>query len=222
MFRKALILGLVGAIVAVGAPVVTLAQARTAAGSISGRAIDATGRGVGSQRVELLYGAQVVSASQTNAFGEWAFNSVKPGEYVVRMNVMGRLSGVRVYVMGGQAVSGTMIVVSTASVAPQLGTLASLLTVIPTAATAVAATATAAAIETETTQLNDEILENILEDLSPAQRVAFATAVLTAVAEAGGSGGSTSPFSQYVQQLQVIVSSGGNTVPDFPPPVAVS
>lgn len=221
MFRKALILGLVGAIVAVGAPVGALAQTQNAAGSISGRAIDATGRGVGSQRVELLYGAQVVSASQTNAFGEWAFNSVKPGEYVVRMNVMGRLSGVRVYVMGGQAVSGTMIVVSTASVSPQLGTLASLLTIIPTAATAVAATATAAAIETETTQLNDVILEKILQDLTPAQRVTFATAVLTAVAQSGATG-STSPFSQYVQQLQVIVSSGGNTVPDFPPPVAVS
>jgi len=219
MLRKTLTLALIGTMVAAAAPTAILAQGQLSAASISGRAIDASGRGIGAQRVELLQGTYVVSTANTSAFGDWAFANVKPGEYVVRVNVRGRVSGVRVYVMGGQALSGTLIVVSTASVSPQLGTLASLLTLVPTAATAVAATATAQAIETETTQLNEAILTQILQDLTPAERVAFATAVLTAISEAGGS---SSPFAQYQQQFQQIQGSGGNTIPTFPPPVPVS
>lgn len=216
MFRKALIAAVVAMIVA---PVAILAQSQLSASAISGRAIDAAGRGVGMQRVELVQGNAVVGVAQTSAFGDWSFSNVKPGEYIVRVNVKGRLTGVRVSVFNGQTVSGTLIVVSTASVSPQLGTLASLLTVIPTAATAVTTAAVSAGVDTETTELNDDILETILEELaatSPQALLAFVNAVLAAIEE--DVNGAASPFAQYVTQLEQIKASGGTTVPDFPEP----
>lgn len=215
MFRKALIAAVIAMIVA---PVAILAQSQLSASAISGRAIDAAGRGVGSQRVELVQGNHIVATSQTSALGEWSFSDVKPGEYIVRMNIMGRLTGVHVSVFAGQVASGTLIIVSTASVSPQLGGLASLLTVLPTAVTAATTAAVAAGVETETTELNDEILEQILTELAatnPAAAVAFATAVLNAIVEAGGA---FSPFSSYVTELMTIIESGGTTIPNFKPP----
>lgn len=218
MFRKIVLSGLIATMVGAGASGAIIAQAQVSPASISGRAIDATGRGVGAQRVELLYGSEVVNASQTSAFGDWSFTGVKPGEYIVRMNVNGRLSGVRVSVVSGQVVSGTMIVVSTASVAPQLGALVNLLALLPAATATIAQAAVAATTETDTVELNEVILKQIIESLPPAARQAFATAVLAAIAQ--NTTGS-SPFEQYEQQFKQI-QQNPNVVPTFPPPQGVS
>ena len=220
MLRRAFALALIAAMVGVGVPTTILAQDQFSVGSISGLAIDAAGRSVAGQQIELLQGTQVVSVSKTSAKGEWSFRDVKAGDYVVRVNVNGKLSGVRVSIIGGRVMAGTVIVVSTASVSPQLGLLGTLLsTLAPSVVSTVTAAAVAAGYETETTQLNDEILEDILAEMSPQARVAFAQAVLEAVEEAGTSG---SPFSQYVGELTVIIITGGAVVPEFPPPTSSS
>jgi hypothetical protein len=218
MFRKALALALTVAVMTLAVPATMLAENPTLVGSVAGRAVDAAGRGVGSQRVELMQGGFVVSVGMTSAHGEWSFRDVKPGDYIVRMTLNGKVAGVRVSVTAGQAAAGTLIVVPTASVAPQIGSLASLvLSLAPTAATAVAATGFAQSVDTETTLPSEEVLMEILENLTPAQAVAFAEAIQEVIAN-----NPDSPFAQYEEQLEIIVETGGNEVPFFPAPVIIS
>ncbi len=232
MWRKALTVAITVAMVALSGPAVMFAKAPVVAGSIAGRAVDASGGAVSAQRVELMGGGRVVNIATTNAFGEWSFADVWPGEYIVRMSVRSKIAGVRVSVAAGQALSGTLIVVPTAAVAPQLGSLASLLTLVPSAAAAVTTAAAAASITTETTQLDEVLLKDIITQLAPADRVIFAQAIIQATTQAntnsGNTGGNTggnsnaNPFSQYQDQFTEVISSGGNTIPTFPAPRGVS
>lgn len=218
MLRKALTLAVTVAIVTLAVPSTMLAENPTLVGSVAGRAVDAAGRGVGSQRVELMQGGFVVSVATTSAHGEWAFRDVRPGDYVVRMTINGKVAGVRVSITAGQATAGTLIVVPTSTVAPQLGSLASLvLSLGPTAATAVAATGFAQSVDTETTLPDEETLREILDNLSPEQAEAFAAAILEVIQE-----NPNSPFVQYQEELVIVVATGGQTIPVFEPPVIVS
>lgn len=218
MLRKALTLALTVAIVTLAVPSTMLAENPTLVGSVAGRAVDAAGRGVGSQRVELMQGGFVVSVGTTSAHGEWSFRDVKPGDYIVRMTINGKVAGVRVSITAGQATAGTLIVVPTSTVAPQLGSLASLvLSLGPTAATAVAATGFAQSVDTETTLVDEEVLMAILSELSPDAREAFAEAVLAIIQS-----NPESPFAQYTQELEFIAQNPTQPVPPFDPPVMVS
>lgn len=217
--RKAMKFALTLAVmVSFAMPLTMLAQAQVTVGSVSGRSVDAIGRGVFAERIELVRGTQVVSTITTSGSGEWSFRGVEPGDYIVRMNVRGRIAGVRVAVGVGQAVTGTMIVVPTA-VSPQLGSLASLLSALPTAVAATTAAAASATLDVETVELNPTILVQILEALPVAERQAFAAAVVAAV-ESQATG--TAPFAQYTEQFTAIVNSPTATIPTFPPPVPVS
>jgi hypothetical protein len=219
--RKVLTFALAIAIAAIVAtPLTLVAQSQATIASVAGRSVDAAGRGVSGERVELLAGTTVVSTTTTNGLGEWSFASVQPGIYTVRMNVRGRIAGVRVTVAAGQVISGTMVVVPAATASAQLGALANLLTLVPAAAAGTTAVATATVQETETVEVSPALLVAILTELTPTERQAFAAAVVAAVQnEAVGS----APFAQYAAQFEVIANTG--TVPppsSFSPPVPVS
>lgn len=204
-------------------PLTLLAQsafgAPASVGTLAGRSVDPMGRAVFGERVELLRGTQVVSTTTTNGLGEWSFRAVEPGEYIVRMNVRGRIAGLRVTVAAGQAINGTMIVVPAATAALQLGLVANLASLVPAMSASVAAAAASVVQNVETTELDEVILRDILEALPPADRQAFAASVVAAV-QAQPSG-SAAPFQQYTQQLiQIVINP--TVVPTFPPPVPVS
>ncbi|MCY4634706.1 MAG: carboxypeptidase-like regulatory domain-containing protein [Acidobacteria bacterium] len=86
------------------------------AGWVSGHALDAGGRPLAGQRVELvgaLQGQPVgvpVQANVTDARGAWSFSDVPAGEYVVRMVHRGRTAGVPVSVTGESGAPGVLIV----------------------------------------------------------------------------------------------------------------
>ena len=86
------------------------------AGRVSGHALDAGGRPLAGQRVELvgaLRGQPVgvpVQANVTDARGAWSFSGVPAGEYVVRMVHRGRTAGVPVSVTGDTGVPAVLIV----------------------------------------------------------------------------------------------------------------
>lgn len=217
--RKAPIFALAVAVVACFLmPLTVLAQTQITA-AIGGRSVDAAGRGVSGERVELLLGTQVLNTVTTNGLGEWSFRGVEPGVYVVRMNVRGRIAGVRVTVAAGQVVSGTMIVVPAATASLQLGALANLLTLIPAATATTLSTVAATVQVTETTELSPAILVQILTALPAAERAAFAAAVVAAIKnEPVGA----AMFAQYQQQFTQIAANPSAPLPSFPPPVAVS
>lgn len=219
--RKALRIALTVAMVTCfAAPLTVLAQNQVPAASVAGRSVDVAGRGMSGERVELLIDTTVVSTTTTNGVGEWSFNGVAPGVYTVRMNVRGRIAGVRVTVAAGQVISGTMVVVPAASASLQLGAIGNLLTLVPAATTA-ATTVTAATVqEVQTVELSPAILVKILETLPVTERQAFAEAVVAAInTQATGS----APFAQYKDEFIAVAATG--TVPpptSFSPPTSVS
>lgn len=219
MMRKTLTVAVaVLAMAAFGMPA-ALAQS-FALGSLAGRAVDAAGRGVAGQRVELVRGAEILHVETTDSRGEWAFRDVVAGDYIVRMNVRGKIAGVRLSVGVGQAVSGTLIVVPTATVSPQLGMVAGLLAAVPSIAVTATVATIAATTTVEETAVNNEILMSILQELTPTARVAFAQAIIAAIPAADKAQGTG--FAQYTTQLNTVVASGGQTVPTFPPAKGVS
>ena len=218
MMRRALTLA-VAVVMTMGAPAALLAQSPLSSGSVAGRAVDAAGRSVAGQRVELLRGTLVIAADTTSSRGEWSFHSVAAGDYIVRMNVRGKIAGMRLSVGVGQAVAGNLIVVPTATVSAQLGSLASLLTMLPTAAAAVTSTTIAGALEVETVVVDEVILTTILTQLSPTARQAFVEELLDAI-ENDDSG--TNGYSQYQEQLEEIRDDPAAEIPVFPPPHDVS
>lgn len=192
------------------------AQAASSFGSISGRAIDAVGRAVASQRVELMRDGQVVTVAMTDTRGAWTFANVDVGDYIVRTSIKGTLAGARVTVRAGESVAGTLIVVPTAAVSPQFGALASLATSLAAATGSVAVqTAVAAVVETEATNLDAEAVAEIINALPPAQKQVFAQAVLSVIQENPTSGNvfatvtetatgqvvSNTNFTQVIQQV---------------------
>ena len=204
-------------------PLTLLAQSAfgtvASVGTLAGRSVDPMGRAVFGERVELLRGTQVVHTTTTNGLGEWSFRAVEPGEYIVRMNVRGRIAGLRVTVAAGQALNGTMIVVPAATASLQLGLVANLASLVPAMSASVAAAAASVVQDVETTELDEEILMDILEALPPAERQAFAATVIATVQAQPT--GAAAPFAQYTHQLvQIVVNP--TVIPTFPPPVPVS
>lgn len=195
-----------------GTPSIALAQT-VLSSSVAGRAVNASGRGIGSQRVELVRGNLVLSVSTTNGSGDWSFRDVAPGDYVVRMNIGGKIAGVRVSVGTGHAVAGTLIVVPTASVSPQIGAAAAglitnLASVLPAVAAATVSAGTAVGITTTVEELSPAIVTTIVNSLSPAARVAFAQAVVAAVSQTG-----TPPSPAVlalVSALEKVIETGGS------------
>ncbi len=222
--RKVLTVALTVALAtSLATPLTLLAQSAfgmaTSVGTVAGRSVDPMGRGVFGERVELVRGTQVVSTTTTNGLGEWSFRSVEPGEYILRMNVRGRIAGLRVTVAAGQAINGTMIVVPAATASLQLGLVANLASLVPAMSATVAAAAASVVQDVETTELDDEILEAILEALPVAERQAFAASVVAAINAQPN--GSAAPFQQYeTLLLQIVVNP--SVVPNFPPPQPVS
>lgn len=215
--RKALTLALTVALVTSFAmPLTLLAQNQATVGTVAGRSVDAMGRGVFGERVELVRDTQVVNAVTTNGLGEWSFRAVEPGVYVVRMNVRGRIAGVRVTVAAGQALNGTMIVVPAATASLQLGLLANLVSLVPAMSVSVAAAAASVVQVVETTELSPALLTQVLQAMPEAERQAFAAAVVATI-QANPTAGGT--FTQYVQQFQTIATAPpGTPVPSFPAP----
>ena len=125
--RKLIALALVVVTVSFGVPGSVWAQAPVTAqlGTISGEAVDAGGRALVNQRVELVQAGEVVHTTTTGSRGEWIFTSVLPGDYVVRMLVNGKVTGIRVIVTPGQAVTNALIVAPSAA-APSAAFLDSL------------------------------------------------------------------------------------------------
>jgi hypothetical protein len=226
--RKALTLALTVALAtSLASPLTVLAQSAfktaTPAGTLAGRSVDAMGRGVIGERVELLRGTMVINSATTNGLGEWSFRGVDSGEYIVRMNVRGRIAGVRVIVANGQSVAGTMIVVPAATASKQFGALANFLTLIPAAATATAQATASVTQDVNTANLSAATVQTILASLEPADRVAFANAVIAALNDNDSDvSDAAAPFANAVTQLNEIVASQGEVVPTFPPPTNVS
>ncbi len=119
--RKLLALALVLVTVSFGAPVGVFAQSPAQSpgsaqlGTISGETVDAGGRALVNQRMELVRGAEVVQSTTTGSRGEWSFTNVAPGEYVVRAVVNGTVAGIRVSVTPGQTVANALIVAPSAA-----------------------------------------------------------------------------------------------------------
>ena len=116
--RKLLALALVVVTASFGAPVGIFAQAPapTQLGTISGQAMDAGGRALIGQKVELLLAGEIVQTTTTGSRGEWSFTSVAPGDYVVRIVLNGQVSGIRASVTPGQTVANALIVAPSAAV----------------------------------------------------------------------------------------------------------
>jgi hypothetical protein len=140
---RKLLLVLVIVTVALGVPARILAQGPASLATISGEALDAGGRALISQRVELVRDGSVVGSTTTGSRGEWSFSKVVAGDYVVRIMVSGQVAGIRVSVAPGQMVANALIVAPSAAVAS-----AAFLGLGPVGGTVVAAVATAAIITT--------------------------------------------------------------------------
>jgi hypothetical protein len=110
--RRFVVAMLVAAVASLSAQGSVFAQTLSA---VSGQAVDASGRAVAGQRVELVQSGTVLQTTTTGSRGEWSFGRVDAGEYVVRMNVNGQTAGMRVSVVAGQTVANQMIVAPTAS-----------------------------------------------------------------------------------------------------------
>jgi hypothetical protein len=99
-----------------GAPAGLMAQSLTSqAGSISGETVDAGGRGVPIQRVELVQAGRVVQTTTTSAQGRFVFGNVATGDYVVRVLANGQPAGVRVSVAPGAAAHALIVLPSAAA-----------------------------------------------------------------------------------------------------------
>lgn len=125
--KKLITVVLVLVTASLGFPAASLAQTSTSAAltTISGETVDAGGRALSNQRVELLRNSEVLHSTTSGSRGEWSFTNVAAGEYVVRTVVNGKVAGARVIVTPGQTIARAMIVVPSAA-APAPAFLAAL------------------------------------------------------------------------------------------------
>jgi hypothetical protein len=125
--RKLLALALVLVTASLGVPAGIFAQspATRQLGAISGELVDAGGRALVNQRVELARAGEIVQTTTTGSRGEWSFANVTPGDYVVRALVNGQVAGIRVLLTSGQTVANALIVAPSAA-APSAAFLAGL------------------------------------------------------------------------------------------------
>lgn len=117
--RKAIAAALVLCMASFGAQVGLLAQAaqEVQRGAISGSVLDAGGRAVVGQEVELVEQASgtVVQTGVTGARGSYTFANVTAGEYLVRAVVAGKVSGIAVSLGSGNTVASLIVVPAAAS-----------------------------------------------------------------------------------------------------------
>jgi hypothetical protein len=98
---------------AIGFPTTTLAQAPRA--SITGQLVDAGGRAIASQRVDLVQYGVVIATTTTTTSGSYVFANVAEGEYVVRTMLNGTVAGVRVFAGREGAVNAVIVAPSVAA-----------------------------------------------------------------------------------------------------------
>ena len=125
--KKLITMVLVVMTASLGLPVSGYAQTKSSSplGTISGETMDAGGRALSNQRVELLRDTIVINSTTSGSRGEWSFANVAAGEYVVRTVVNGKVAGARVILTPGQMIARAMIVTPSAS-APAPAILAGL------------------------------------------------------------------------------------------------
>lgn len=205
--RRMLTAAATAIVLAFGMPLASSAASATTA-SLSGKAVDVSGRAVAGQRVELLRGTQVVSVATTTVSGDWMFLSVVPGSYVVRTTVNGKVAGVRVTVRAGQALAGNMIVLPATAAAPQIGIVAGALggasSAVVTAAAAALATATAATQDVVTLEPDAAKILEVLNTLTTDQKKAFAEALIEAIKDLPA--GEDSPFATAEERQQLVTA----------------
>ena len=221
--RRVLTAVVSAAVLAFGMPVAASSAVPVNTASLSGRAVDVSGRAVAGQRVELLRGTQVVSVDTTGVTGSWMFLSVVPGTYVVRTTVNGKVAGVRVTVRAGDALAGTLIVVPAAAAAPQIGAVAGLLggasSAVVTAAATALATVTAATAETVTLEPDANAILAVLTALTPEQRQDFAEALIEAIQElpeADNPFATTDEQQDLLDALEEVVENPDAPIPPLP------
>lgn len=206
--RKVLTAAATAFVLAFGMPPAASSGESGSTASLSGRVVDVSGRAAAGQRVELLRGTQVVSVATTTLAGDWMFLSVVPGSYVVRTTVNGKVAGIRATVRAGQALAGHLIVLPATAAAPQIGLVAGALggasSAVVTAAAAALATATAATQDVVTLEPDAKKILEVLTALSPAQRQAFAEALLEAIANLPA--GEDSPFATAEERQQLVAA----------------
>ena len=112
--RKVLTLALVIIAASFGASAGTFAQTPQL-GGVSGELVDAGGRALANERVELVQAGVAVQTATTGNRGEWSFAGVAAGDYVVRVSINGQTAGIRVTVAAGQPVAGALIVTPAAA-----------------------------------------------------------------------------------------------------------
>jgi hypothetical protein len=125
--KKLITMVLVLMTASLGMPASGFAQTKSSSplGTISGETMDAGGRALSNQRVELVRDTIVINSTMSGSRGEWSFANVAAGEYVVRTVVNGKVAGARVVLTPGEMIARAMIVTPSAS-APAPAFLASL------------------------------------------------------------------------------------------------
>ena len=88
---------------------------RSPLATISGETVDAAGRALVNERVELIRTSEVLRTVQSGNRGEWSFTNVEPGDYIVRTTINGQVAGARVSVVAGQMVARALIVAPSAA-----------------------------------------------------------------------------------------------------------
>ena len=131
--RKSIAVLLSAITLAFGLPIVGIAQAPTS--TLRGQIVDAGGRGATGMRVELVSERFVVATTISTTDGHFNFSGLPAGNYVVRTNVNGQPTGVRVSVTAGQTSATALLVLPSlataapavvlAALGPALGALAS-------------------------------------------------------------------------------------------------
>ena len=127
-------------------PGVIAAQARGT--MIEGQSVDAAGRAVINQTVELVRDGQVLQTTSTGVRGEFMFTGIPAGDYIVRMNVNGQIAGVRVNVANQTVVNATIVAPSAAAPSAAFIAALGLLGGVLTSAAVVAAVVTTAVVTT--------------------------------------------------------------------------
>jgi hypothetical protein len=134
--RKIIAVVLAVASLTFGAPAAALAQ-NIQSGSVTGELVDAGGRALPGQRVELVQAGRVMQSTTTGTRGTFTFANVAPGDYIVRMQANGQTAGVRTTVHAGLAANAMIVAPSAAlpSAISSAGVVAIVAVIAGTAAT---------------------------------------------------------------------------------------